>query len=46
MPVALITGGSKGIGKGISQVLVKAGYHVLIVARDGKTASALVEELG
>jgi 3-oxoacyl-[acyl-carrier protein] reductase len=32
----LVTGASRGIGKGIARVFARAGAKVLIVARDGK----------
>lgn len=41
----IVTGGSRGIGKGIAQVFAKAGANVLITARDEAVASATVEEL-
>ncbi|MDG2449560.1 MAG: SDR family NAD(P)-dependent oxidoreductase, partial [Saprospiraceae bacterium] len=36
--VALITGGSKGIGYGIAEAMVKAGIHVAITSRSMKNA--------
>ncbi|HEX3931310.1 MAG TPA: 3-oxoacyl-ACP reductase FabG [Nocardioides sp.] len=42
----VVTGASKGIGKGIAAGFVRAGAHVLVVGRDGATASATAEELG
>jgi 3-oxoacyl-[acyl-carrier protein] reductase len=46
---ALITGGSKGIGYGVAEVLVKAGMNVTITARsetDVKEAAAKLSDLG
>lgn len=42
---AIVTGGSKGIGKGIARVLVRAGVNVLITGRDEATAKATCVEL-
>ena len=42
----IVTGGSKGIGKGIARVFVREGADVLIAARDEATLSAAAEELG
>jgi 3-oxoacyl-[acyl-carrier protein] reductase len=41
----VVTGGSRGIGKGIAMVFVKAGAHVLITGRDEAAAKATVDEL-
>jgi 3-oxoacyl-[acyl-carrier protein] reductase len=41
----LVTGASRGIGKGIARVFARAGAKVLIVARDGKQAEAAAEEI-
>jgi 3-oxoacyl-[acyl-carrier protein] reductase len=41
----LVTGGSKGIGKGIARVFAKAGCKVLITARHEDTAKACADEL-
>lgn len=42
----LVTGGSKGIGKGIAAVFIKAGAKVMISARGEADAKATAEELG
>ena len=41
----VVTGGSRGIGKGIAQVFAKAGGNVLITGRDEATAKAAISEL-
>jgi 3-oxoacyl-[acyl-carrier protein] reductase len=41
----IVTGGSKGIGKGIAGVFVREGANVLIAARDEAMLSAAAEEL-
>jgi 3-oxoacyl-[acyl-carrier protein] reductase len=41
----LVTGGSKGIGKGIAGVFAKAGCKVLIIARHEDQAKACADEL-
>lgn len=42
----IVTGGSKGIGKGIARVFAGHGAKVLIVARHLKDAEAAAQELG
>jgi 3-oxoacyl-[acyl-carrier protein] reductase len=42
----VVTGGSKGIGKGIARVFAGAGASVLIVARHGEEAEAAAQEIG
>jgi 3-oxoacyl-[acyl-carrier protein] reductase len=42
----VVTGASKGIGKGIAACFARAGARVLVVGRDGDAASATAEELG
>eukprot|EP01102_Stenamoeba_stenopodia_P006500 TRINITY_DN1784_c0_g1_i1.p1 TRINITY_DN1784_c0_g1~~TRINITY_DN1784_c0_g1_i1.p1 ORF type:complete len:148 (-),score=15.16 TRINITY_DN1784_c0_g1_i1:518-937(-) len=43
--VAVVTGGSRGIGLMIAHTLVANGAKVFIVARDGKVADAAAEAL-
>jgi 3-oxoacyl-[acyl-carrier protein] reductase len=42
----VVTGASKGIGKGIAAGFVRAGARVLVVGRDGAAAARAAEELG
>ena len=43
--VAIVTGASRGIGAAAAFVLAKASAAVMLVARDGKRASRLAEEI-
>lgn len=45
MKTAIITGGSKGIGYGVAEVLVKAGWHVAITGRDQAALDKATSEL-
>ncbi|MFZ0217986.1 MAG: 3-oxoacyl-ACP reductase FabG [Candidatus Dormiibacterota bacterium] len=42
---AIVTGGSRGIGKGIAIVFAAAGVRVLVVGRDEEAASQTVDEI-
>ncbi|MBA2768686.1 MAG: 3-oxoacyl-ACP reductase FabG [Sporichthyaceae bacterium] len=42
----VVTGGSKGIGKGIARVFARAGADVLIAARDEATLATAAADLG
>jgi 3-oxoacyl-[acyl-carrier protein] reductase len=42
----VVTGGSKGIGKGIARVFAEAGARVAILARDEEQARAAAREIG
>jgi len=42
----IVTGASKGIGKGIAAGFARAGARVLVVGRDGDAAARTAEELG
>lgn len=42
----VVTGGSKGIGKGIARVFARAGANVLVAGRDEETLKAAAAEIG
>ena len=44
--VAVVTGGSRGIGQGIAATLHRAGATVAVLARDGARAQAAAAALG
>jgi NAD(P)-dependent dehydrogenase (short-subunit alcohol dehydrogenase family) len=43
--VALVTGGSKGVGRGVADALVAEGCHVCICSRDEEEVRRAAEEI-
>ena len=43
---ALVTGGSRGIGKAVAQALYHAGARVIICGREAKALIAAAKEIG
>ncbi|HYC53784.1 MAG TPA: SDR family oxidoreductase [Candidatus Binatia bacterium] len=44
--VAVVTGGSRGIGKGIAAALARAGAQVMITSRNAESCKAAADEIG
>ncbi|MEZ5852690.1 MAG: SDR family oxidoreductase [Hyphomicrobiaceae bacterium] len=44
-PIAIVTGGSEGIGRAIAERLAKPGRTILLVARDGARLEAVASEI-
>jgi NAD(P)-dependent dehydrogenase (short-subunit alcohol dehydrogenase family) len=45
-PVAILTGGTSGLGRYIARGLVQAGWHLVLIARDPAKAAATIAWLG
>jgi len=41
-PVAVITGGSSGLGQAMAEILGQQGYRIVIIARDEKKMEDVV----
>src|SRR4029077_10442705 len=44
--IAIVTGGSRGIGRAIALRLASEGVRVVIAARDAKALAAVADEIG
>src|SRR5688572_30279915 len=44
-PVAIVTGGGRGIGRAIGQALATDGFRIVVVDLNGETAEATAREL-
>ena len=45
-PSCVVTGGARGIGRGIAELMVARGHHVVIGDLDGAAAAATAAEIG
>ena len=45
-PAAVVTGGARGIGRGIAEALARAGFAVTVLDQDGPAAAAVARGLG
>ena len=43
--IAIVTGGAKGLGHGISRAMAKEGAHLLITGREGAATEAVAAEI-
>ncbi|HEU0304239.1 MAG TPA: SDR family NAD(P)-dependent oxidoreductase, partial [Gaiellaceae bacterium] len=46
MPVAVVTGGSSGIGAALARLLTRRGWHCVLVARGTERLASVAAELG
>ncbi|MCU0818992.1 MAG: SDR family oxidoreductase [Beijerinckiaceae bacterium] len=45
LPLAIVTGGARGIGRGIADRLARDGFEVIVLDRDGASARKAAEEI-
>ena len=46
MPVAVVTGGSSGIGAAVARLLAEKGWHCVLVARNEERLAEVADEIG